>query len=887
MLAGPMAKDAVLSQAELHEILDRMSDGVLVAAVDGKLVAYNAAAKSVYGLLVDEAGSLTPPLAMLVRGEQIKETALFFKTGERPGGFWLSASSFPLKDRNGQVQSSVIVVRDVTESKHVVEALKDGHARFRALFDSLFEFAGLLDSGGLVLEANKVALDYAGVSMDEISGKPLWETPWWPEEERTKVRDAVIHASRNEFIRLDVIHTDRAGVRATFDVSLSPVLDEAGKVQFLIAEGRNVESLRGQEAAMREALMAQSQFGDLLNAAPDAILEVSGDGTILLANDAAAKTFEYAKSDLIGLNVDELVPEASIERHRSHRSAYSSHPSTRAMGAGLELQARRKSGELFPVEISLSPRQLEAGFRVVAIVRDITDRRLAEEKLRSLQEQFTRELAGKNQQLEQRNTEVERSNRLKTEFLASMSHELRSPLHTIIGFAELLAEELEGPLNEKQKRFVGNIHQDSQHLLEIINDLLDISKIEAGRMEYHTEPFAIDDAVDEVLSTIRPQADAKSLSFDSRLGEGIVVEADRLRFKQILVNLLTNAVKFTPERGRITISALAHGGCVMVTVADTGIGIAREHHESIFENFYQVGSTTKGVREGTGLGLAITRNLVEQQGGSIWVESEPGKGSAFSFLSRGRAPVDSAKGTPFVVVVEPEPTSAELFSSYLTPEGFTTTFTLTVQRGLRLSEALIPDALIIDLTRPSPEDWRLIREFRRNPATSRIPVLMVSVSEDSIAPQDLGAVHSLTKPVSKRRLLETLDSCMRHKGSARSVMVVDDEPLARELVQEFLRDGGFDVLAASDGTEALAILGRTTPGAIILDLLMPEMSGFELLSRLRCDSRWGTIPVIVLTGMVLDEGQAARLKQAAVAILPKGQSWKKPLLTALRRALGK
>jgi len=298
---------------------------------------------------------------------------------------------------------------------------------------------------------------------------------------------------------------------------------------------------------------------------------------------------------------------------------------------GLELHAQRKDGSLFPVEISLSPNPSEEGGRVIALVRDITARRQVEDRLKAIQEQYTAELSAKNQQLEARNLDVERANRLKSEFLASMSHELRTPLHTIIGFSELLTEELEGPLNDKQKRFLGHILQDSRHLLDLINEILDLSKIEAGRLELQKEEMDFAGCLQEVVGGIEQQAAAKSIRVEVNNEYHGTLYADRTRVKEILYNLLSNALKFTPDGGNVWVDTVVQGRELHVLVGDTGIGVHPEEHHTIFDKFYQVGSTTKGTREGTGLGLPITRKLVELHGGQIRLESSPGEGSRFSF----------------------------------------------------------------------------------------------------------------------------------------------------------------------------------------------------------------------------------------------------------------
>jgi PAS domain S-box-containing protein len=376
----------------------------------------------------------------------------------------------------------------------------------------------------------------------------------------------------------------------------------------------------------------EKRFRELLEAAPDAIMQVDADGQIILLNRVTEKMFGYTREELLGKPVEVLIPQNLHAAHTGHRARYREHPTTRSMGTGLALEAIRKDGSRFPVEISLSPsRSEEEGFRVTAIIRDISERKLADDRLRAAQARYTHTLTETNRELELRNREIERANRLKSEFLASMSHELRTPLHTIIGFSELLGEQMEGPLTEKQKRWINHIHNDSLHLLELINDILDLSKIEAGRLELRPEPFEFIGVVTESLASVRTLAQAKSLALETAVDVPMAVEADRLRLKQILVNLLSNAVKFTPEGGRVHVGAHVDADLLVVSITDTGIGIPKEEHESIFDKFHQVGATTKGVREGTGLGLPITRRLVEQHGGRISVESEPERGSRFTF----------------------------------------------------------------------------------------------------------------------------------------------------------------------------------------------------------------------------------------------------------------
>jgi PAS domain S-box-containing protein len=492
------------------------------------------------------------------------------------------------------------------------------------------------------------------------------------------------------------------------------------------------------EAQTRAA--AEKLFHNLLDAAPDAILEVDSSGRIVRANDTVEELFGYNPTELLNQPVERLIPEQARPVHAKHRAGYAVHPTKRAMGSNLDLYALRKDGTRFAVDIVLSPFQTESGeLHTAAIVRDITLRKQAESELKE-----ARKLA-------------EAANQAKSDFLASMSHELRSPLNTIMGYTQLLTEEAVGVLNDKQRRFLGHIAKDSQHLLNLINDILDLSKIEAGRLELLREACELQLLFDDVLAMILPLAAAKQIRIEHEKHAGGVVWGDPLRAKQAIVNLLSNAVKFTPSGGLVTVSARQMHNQVAITVADTGVGIPEEHRAAIFNRFHQLGVTTSGAREGTGLGLAITKSLVEQMGGRIWVESEVDRGSRFTFTLDGR--LSSQPAAAKVLVVEDQPMAAELIRDFLQPEGYEVSASDSVEHAVSAIGVDRPDVILLDLRMPGQpsQGLDLLRWLKGNQSTRTIPVIVVSVVEPSASSaKELGAVAHLTKPLQKQALLDAL-----------------------------------------------------------------------------------------------------------------------------------
>ncbi|MBK6688589.1 MAG: PAS domain S-box protein [Deltaproteobacteria bacterium] len=368
-----------------------------------------------------------------------------------------------------------------------------------------------------------------------------------------------------------------------------------------------------------ERWSGEGEMGGLLDAAPDAMVVVDAQGRLMLVNQQAEKLFGWSREELIGQSIEVLVPTRYRAAHPLYRNGYASSPHPRPMGAGLDLHALRRDGREFPAEISLSPLETRHGRLTTAAIRDVSERRRLEELRRRT---------------------LEDASRLKSEFLANMSHELRTPLNSIIGFASLMEAGRVGTPSAQQKELLGDILNSSKHLLQLINDVLDLAKIEAGRVQLNPEPLDLSLVVREVKDTLRGMAAEKRVSLESVLDPGCLeLNLDRGKLKQVLFNYLSNALKFTPEGGRIVVRALAEGAeNIRLEVEDNGIGIAPEDLKTLFTEFRQLDSSAAKKYQGTGLGLALTKKIVEAQGGRVEAISEPGQGSTFVAVLPRRSP---------------------------------------------------------------------------------------------------------------------------------------------------------------------------------------------------------------------------------------------------------
>ena len=760
--------------------------------------------------------------------------------------------------------------------------------RFRQIFEASPDAILQVDLQGKILLANSLAGEMFGYRVEELAGRPVDDfVPARFRANHPGYREhyAAKPARRPMGSGLDLWARRQDGSEFPVDITLSP-LDTKDGPQVVCVIRDMTDRKRIEEDLRRQAR--------LIDASHDAIIVREPGGKILLWNAGAQEIYGWSAADAVGQISHTLLQTVfPVTREDMERQI------ERAGQWDGELIHTRRDGSKITVETRHIIVERSAGRpgALLEINRDITQRKKAEEAVNALNER----LAAANKELELRNKEVERANRLKSEFLASMSHELRTPLNAIIGFSDLLAEQVAGALSAKQQRFVSHIQQGARHLLALINDILDLSKVEAGRLELNRENVPVAVVLAEVLTGIRPGAAAKSIAVHSSVAPDLTVFADRIRFKQILLNLLSNAVKFTPEGGKIWVEAVERRGRIRVSVSDTGVGIPVEEQEAIFDAFHQVGATTKGVKEGTGLGLAITKRLVEEHGGRIWVESEPGKGARLSFtMAAGRpptaeaafkdtapAPIQAPRDRPLVLVVDDEPAARELLASWLEPEGYQIVAAASSAEALAKAAEHIPDAITLNMLMPGKGGWDTLYELKKTPVTSPIPVIVVTVVDEPKIGLALGASEYLVKPVDKDVLLDTVRRYIGpgSNGPAK-VLVVDDELGTRELLKEMLESDGYIPVLSATGKEALEALANISVSAILLDLIMPEMDGFELLLRLKKDPGLRNIPVLVLTAKDLNDNEIEMLRRETIGLFQKDHEWKKQLLADLKRAVG-
>ena len=547
------------------------------------------------------------------------------------------------------------------------------------------------------------------------------------------------------------------------------------------------------------------------------------------------------------------------------------------------------------------PGQLARAFQHMA--QEVATR---EQNLSLAVEQRTAQLAESMKAAQQATLQAEEANTTKSKFLANMSHELRTPLNAIIGYSEMLIEEISDRGAPGLVPDVQKIHGAGKHLLGLINNILDLSKVEAGKIELFLETFAIAPLLGEVTDTLSPLVaknhNALVISCPANIGS---MRADVTKLRQSLFNLLSNASKFT-ENGTITLAVeRREAGWVTFSVSDTGIGMTPAQQQKLFQPFMQADASTTRKYGGTGLGLVITQQFCEMMGGSIQAESQTGQGTTFTIrlpapgqdlrselLSQAiqsetyagsAVTMASTIGVSTILVIDDDPAVRDIMQRFLTREGFDVITSMSGQEGLRLAREQSPDMILLDVRMPNLNGWEVLSRLKSDPDLANIPVIMVTVEEDQSLGCALGAVDYLLKPIDYDRLLTLLQPY--RLNSTPSVLVVEDNPDNREMLSRQLAKVGWRVLEAENGLEALKLMQRDRPSIILLDLMMPEMNGFEFIQALRQNPKWRSLPVIVLTAKDLSIEERQWLDRQTQRIYQKGISTRQHLLDEIRSLL--
>jgi PAS domain S-box-containing protein len=778
----------------------------------------------------------------------------------------------------GGKNARLVVATDITVRKQAEEALQTSEEKFRNLVHTANDAIITADEHGNIIDFNPGAEAIFAYSAGDVIGKPIGVLmPDRFKEPHQRGFKRYLETGEAHVIGKTVELTGKRRDGTEFPIELSLSGWKTRKGLFFTGILSDITERKNGEEALRQS---EERFRLLVSEVADyAILMLDPEGGIVSWNAGAERIKGYRSEEIIGQHFSRFYPKEDAESGKPARGLKVAAEQGRFVDEGWRV---RKDGSRFWANVVITALFDEAGrLRGFGkVTRDITEQKHTQELLMHAKE------------------EAERASKFKDQFLSTMSHELRTPLNAVLGFSDLLADERYGPLNDRQQRYITHIHTGGKHLLKLISDILDLSKIEAGRMELSREDVTVASAFGEVISALYPLAEKKSQALLQQVESNLHVHADPMRLKQVLMNLAGNAIKFTPEGGRIELVARQLDNQVRIEVRDTGPGIPPELRQRIFEAFYRLAQTENAI-EGTGLGLAITSRLVELHGSKLEIASELGEGTCFYFSlplvavvpdepAQTSVPAPRARKAPRILVVEDNAMTGQLIQSQLTSSGYETVKCDQPELATDMAAELQPDAITLDLLMKPVHGLEVLLQLKNDPRTSKIPVIVVTIVDRPGLGTALGADEFLIKPVDKATLLAAVERCLRSRGGVappRTILVVEDEVSSLEIIVELLKSYGYAVTTATDSEQARASVAQSLPELVILDLILPKTSGFELLAEWRSNPRTVDLPVFVLTSKDLTKEEERYLHAHSESVFQKQDSWREALIKQLERVV--